>query len=44
MAEIMTESGTTHRETRIYVFRGAQVHRRTDAQGQFTLLDAIDED
>ena len=44
MAEIMTESGTTHRETRIYVFRGVQVHRRKDAQGQFTLLDAIDED
>jgi hypothetical protein len=44
MAEIMTESGTTHRETRISVFRGVQVHRRKDAQGQFTLLDAIDED
>ena len=44
MAEIMTESGTTHRETRIYLFRGVQVHRRKDAQGQFTLLDAIDED
>ena len=44
MAEIMTESGTTHRETRIYVFRGVQVHRRKDAQGHFTLLDAIDED
>ena len=44
MAEIMTESGTTHRETRIYVFHGVQVHRREDAQGQFTLLDAIDED
>lgn len=44
MAEIMTESGTTHRETRIYVFHGVQVHRRKDAQGQFTLLDAIDED
>jgi len=44
MAEIMTESGTTHQETRIYVFRGVQVHRRKDAQGQFTLLDAIDED
>ena len=44
MAEIMTKSGTTHRETRIYLLHGVQVHRRKDAQGQFTLLDAIDED
>lgn len=44
MAQILTETGTLSRETKIDVFQGVQVHHRKDAQGQFTGLDAIDED
>lgn len=44
MAEIMTESGTTQRDRRIYTFGGVQVHGRQDVRGHYTLLDAIDED
>ena len=44
MAEIMTESGTINRERKIYTFTGVRVYARQDPRGDFTVLDAIDED